>query len=139
VDEALRAVGELADRVDVMIAMSASLSVTAALDRALRAADCEHFRVDLDPTALLGDPWSYEKAFDALAPRIVHVRLRDAHTAAGGRLVPCAIGDGAVNVPRLMSLLGEAAFDGFLSIDVTDASDRVRSLTVAVKRLRGMT
>ncbi len=138
VDAAMRQIGGLADRIGVDLAFSASLSTMSALHRALSAAGCGHFWMDLDPVAVLGDAWTFEAVLDRTSNLTAHVRLRDAQLGADRRTVPATLGDGAVNLKRLMTLLREADFNGYCSIDVTHVQDRIRALHGAIRLLTAL-
>ena len=53
-----------------MLAFRSDLAPLAAIERALRAAGCSWFGVDLDAVALLRDPWDSDAAFSRLASMI---------------------------------------------------------------------
>jgi len=131
VDAALLELGRTADRIGVTIALRTDLSSFAALERALKAADCPWFGVDMDPVALLRDAWPPDEVFSRLGPLIRHVRVRDAIGGAGGRTRPAAVGQGDTNWPELQSLLGAADYDGWFTVDPTELPDRVSGATAA--------
>jgi sugar phosphate isomerase/epimerase len=138
VDGALRELGNRTDRYGVALALSSELSELAALERAIRHADCPWFGVDLDPLSLLRDAWEMDEAFSRLGPLVHHVRARDAIQGQGGRTQPTVIGQGSVDWPRLLHNLDEASYAGWLTIDPTDLPDRPAAATAAVKFLRGL-
>ena len=74
VDAAMVELGRLADRTSTVLAFRSGLSPLSALERALRAADCPWFGVDLDPAAVLGDAWDLDETFSRLGPHVRHVR-----------------------------------------------------------------
>src|SRR5687768_2977594 len=78
VDAALADLGGRADRYGVTLAFRSDLSSLAALDRALRAARCPWFGVDLDPVGILRDDWDADEVFSRLGGLVRHVRGRDA-------------------------------------------------------------
>jgi len=125
VDAALRELGKLADRLSVSIALRSDLSSFAALERALSAANCPWFGVDLDPVAILRDEWDIDEIFSRLGPFIRHVRARDAVRGDDRRTRAVAIGAGSVNWNQLLSHLNDAAYEGFLTIDPIELPDRL--------------
>jgi sugar phosphate isomerase/epimerase len=119
-DAALSELGQRADRFGVSVALRASLSSFASIARAVRAARCPWFGVDLDPIALLADEEPMDAVFSRIGPLVRHVRLRDGVRGLGNRVQPTLIGEGKLAWPRLLSLLDDAGFGGPLSIDPSD-------------------
>lgn len=135
VDAALIELGRRADRFGVMLAMRADLASFAALERALRAADCPYFGVDLDPLAILRDVWDIDEVFSRLAPLIRHVRGRDAIAGADRRTKPAAVGTGGTDWGQLLSLLDEAGYHGWITLDPVELPDRVAGAVTGRKHL----
>jgi sugar phosphate isomerase/epimerase len=138
VDAALVEVGRLADRVGVVLALRSELSSLAALERALRAADCPWFGVDLDPAAVLGDEWELDETFSRLGPHVRHVRARDALRGAERRTKPAPIGRGGTDWAQLLANLRDADYQGWVTVDPTDLSDRAAAATQAATFLRSL-
>jgi len=124
VDAALIALGALADRYSVIVAMRSELASHAAIQRALHAANCPWFGIDLDPAAALRDRWNLEKIFDQLASQIRHVRGRDARAGHDRRTQPTPLGAGDTNWEQLLALLADAAYRGWITVDPLELSDR---------------
>jgi sugar phosphate isomerase/epimerase len=135
VDAALAELGRRADRYSVILAFRSDLSSYAALDRALRAADCPWFGVDLDPVAVLRDRWPIDDIFARLGPLVRHVRARDAVVGQDKRTKPAPVGAGSTNWEQLLTLLDEAAYQGWLAIDPTELPDRAAAARTAIKHL----
>jgi sugar phosphate isomerase/epimerase len=135
VDAALAELGRRADRYSVILAFRSDLSSYAALDRALRAADCPWFGVDLDPVAVLRDRWPIDDIFARLGPLVRHVRARDAVVGQDKRTKPAPVGAGSTNWEQLLTLLDEAAYQGWLAIDPTELPDRAAEARTAIKHL----
>jgi sugar phosphate isomerase/epimerase len=135
VDSALAELGRRADRYSVILAFRSELSSYAALDRAIRAADCPWFGVDLDPVAVLRDRWSIDDVFARLGPLTRHVRGRDAVVGQDKRTKPAPVGRGSTNWEQLLTLLDEAAYQGWIAIDPTELPDRPAAAREAVKHL----
>ena len=136
VDGALTALGEMADRYRATVAFSSSLAGFAAVDRAIGAARCPWFGIDLDPVALLRDRWVSDEIFSRLGPLIRHVRARDAVVGADRRTKPVEVGRGNVNWPDLLGSLDEAAYAGWMTIDPIELSDRRHAAEGALERLK---
>ena len=123
-DEALRAMGELADRVGVPVALGAGLADGRALARALDAADCPAFGAEFDPSA--------DDAAAFLADhggRLLHVRGRDARRGTGGRREVVPPGEGDVDWAELRALLDDAGYAGPITA-AAPAADAARALAV---------
>ena len=136
VDAVLIEVGTRADRFGVTVAFRSDLSPLAALERALRAAACPWFGVELDPVAMLRDEWPVDEVFSRLGPQIRHVRGRDANRGAGGRTSPAVIGAGSVQWDEVLSNLDGAGFHGWITIDPMELPDRVGAAAAGLKVLR---
>jgi sugar phosphate isomerase/epimerase len=124
VDAALAELGRRADRYGVTLALRSELAGFAALHRALAAANCPWFGVDLDPVAILRDEWPIDEIFSRLANFIRHVRGRDATAGADRRTQPATIGKGSTNWPALLALLDDAGFSGWITLDPMELTDR---------------
>jgi sugar phosphate isomerase/epimerase len=124
VDGALAELGRRADRHGIMIAFRSDLAGFAALDRALKASACPWFGIDLDPVAILRDDWSTDEIFSRLGDGIRHVRGRDALLGADRRTKPSAIGRGSVEWERLVVDLDAAGYNGWITIDPMEFSNR---------------
>lgn len=136
IDDALIEIGRRADRYSVVVAFRSELSSFAALERALRSADCPWFGVDLDPVSLLRDEWSLDEVFSKFGSLIRHVRARDALCGADKRTRPAAVGNGDTNWPRLLNNLDAAGYRGWITIDPTELPHRVAGAEAARKALQ---
>ena len=70
VDGALAELGRRADRYAVSVAFRSELAGFASLERAMAAAGCPWFGVDLDPVSLLRDEWAADELFSRLGASI---------------------------------------------------------------------
>jgi sugar phosphate isomerase/epimerase len=138
VDGALGELGRRADRYSVVLAMRSDLASLAALDRALRAAACTWFGVDLDPVSILRDRWDAEEVFSRLGSLIRHVRGRDAVKGHDRRTQPAPIGRGHTNWEQVLALLSEAAYAGWIAIDPLELPDRLAAARLGVEHLRDL-
>jgi sugar phosphate isomerase/epimerase len=135
VDGALAELGAKADRYGVIVAFRSELSPLSALQRALGQANCPWFGVDFDPVAVLRDDWSLDETFDALGPMIRHVRARDALAGSERRTQPTVIGQGNVAWNELLANLDAADFDGWMTVDSLDLTNRAQAAIAGRKAL----
>jgi sugar phosphate isomerase/epimerase len=124
VDSALVELGRRADRHGVMIGFRSELAGFAAIERALKAAGCAWFGVDLDPVAMLRDDWSSDEIFSRLGDSVRHVRGRDAVLGADRRTKAAMIGSGSVDWGKLMNDLEGAGFNGWVTVDPMELGNR---------------
>lgn len=136
VDGALAELGRRADRYGVPVALHTDLSSYAALERAIRAAGCPWFGVDLDPVNVLRDEWAVDEVLSRLGSLVRHVRARDAVAGTDRRTRAAVIGQGSVDWPELLALLDEAGYHGWVTVDPTELADRVGSARAGVEHLR---
>lgn len=139
VDAALRELGRLADRTSVTIAMRSDLAGFAAIERALTAANCPWFGVDLDPVAILRDEWEMDEIFSRMGSLVRHVRARDALCGADRRTKPAVIAAGNIEWGRLLANLDRAGCHGWITIDPLELPDRLRSAAEGLAQLRKLT
>lgn len=137
VDESMAEIARRADRVSAMIAFGSDLSSLAALERAVRSANCSWFGVELDAVSLLRDDWSADEAFSRLASQLRHVRARDAVLGSGGRTQPTVIGRGTVNWDALLGNLRAADYRGWVTVDPTELTHRLEGAEAGLKQLAG--
>lgn len=137
VGAALADLGQRADRLSVTIAFRSDLASFAAMEQALRQANCPWFGIDLDPPAVLRDDWSLDEVFSRLGPLIRHVRGRDAvagpdrwHTR------PTVIGQGSTNWEELLSNLDSAGYQGWITLDPLELPDRAAAGVAGLKYLK---
>lgn len=135
-DAALAELGRRADRYGVIVALRSELSSFNSLHRALTAAACPWFGVDLDPVSVLHDQWPASETFARLGSLIRHVRGRDALLGMDRRTRPTAVGRGSTDWSVLLKLLDEAAFNGWISIDPMELNDRGAGMVAGLKHLR---
>ena len=138
VDAALAELGRRADRYSIVLAMRSDLASLAALDRALRAAACTWFGVDLDPVSILRDRWDADEVFARLGGSIRHVRGRDAVKGHDRRTQPAPIGRGDTNWEQMVALLNEAAYTGWITIDPMELPDRLAAARAGVEHLTSL-
>jgi sugar phosphate isomerase/epimerase len=135
-DAALAELGQRADRFGVVVALRASLSSFASIDRAVRASRCPWFGVDLDPLAILADDEPMDAVLARVGPHVRHVRLRDGTRGLGNRVGPTLIGEGKLPFPQLLSLLDDASFNGPLTLDPSDLPNPAIAAELGLHSLR---
>jgi sugar phosphate isomerase/epimerase len=136
VDAALFELGRRADRYGVTVALRSDLASFAALERALRAASCPWFGIDLDPVAILRDAWTLDETLSRLGQLVRHVRARDATVGAAHRTSPAVIGRGSTDWPLLLSQLDAAGYSGWITIDPMEHPDRRAAAAAGLPHLR---
>jgi sugar phosphate isomerase/epimerase len=137
-DAALVELGRQADRTSTVVAFRSELSSLAALERALRAADCPWFGVDLDPASVLADAWDLDEVFSRLGAMVRHVRGRDAVGGTGARTRPAAVGRGDTDWPHLLANLRGADYAGWITVDPVELPDRQAAAAEAVQYFRSL-
>jgi sugar phosphate isomerase/epimerase len=135
VDSALYEIGKRADRYGVTVAFRSDLASFAALERAVQAASCPWFGVDLDPVAILRDTWPIDEIFSRTGGLIRHVRGRDAVGGADRRTKPAPIGRGSVNWGEFLANLDHAAYQSWLTIDSLELQDRAAAAKTGLEYL----
>jgi sugar phosphate isomerase/epimerase len=136
VDAALLELGVLADRFNITVALHSDLSSFAAIARALDAARCPWFGLNLDPAAVLRDSWNLDEIFTHLGQLIRHVRARDAVAGADRRTKPASVGRGDTKWDHLLSNLEGADYHGWLTFDPNELPDRPTAAIAGLKYLK---
>lgn len=118
----LRECVELAERAGVTVAVENHQDVASEELLWLRdAISSEHFGITLDtanPLATAEEPLDF---FRRVAPAVKHVHLKDYlvwPSDEGYRLVRCAVGDGLTDFPALLEILGAAAPEARMSLEI---------------------
>ncbi|HZL36106.1 MAG TPA: TIM barrel protein [Tepidisphaeraceae bacterium] len=135
VDCAMAELGHRADRYSVIVAFSSDLASLAALDRAVVAASCPWFGIDLDPSSILRDEWSVDEVFSRLGQLVRHVRGRDAVAGGDRRARPAVIGAGSTDWPVLLACLDSIGNQGWLTVDPSELADRSAAAEAGLKWL----
>lgn len=135
---ALAEIGHHADRYSVVLAFRSDLSSFASLEQALRQAACPWFGVDFDPAALLRDEWEPDEFFSRLGPLVRHVRARDAVGGAARRTKPAVVGQGSVPWEAVLRNLDQSGYQGWLTIDPLELTDRAGAAVAGRKYLRSL-
>ncbi len=135
-DSALYELGRRADRYNALVALRSDLSSFASLERALSAAACPWFGVDLDLVAVLRDDWSLDQVFARLGSWIRHLRARDAIRGSERRTQPAPIGRGSVDWAALFGNLEHSGYVGWMTIDPLELPNRVAAAVAGQKFLQ---
>jgi len=138
VDDALREIGRRADRYNVMVALRSDLSSFAAVDRAIRAADCPWIGLDFDPSLALRDDWALDEIFSRVGSWIRHVRARDAIAGSERRTRPTVVGQGSVDWGAVIGNLDSGDYHGWITVDPTDLVNRSAAAADARKFLESL-
>jgi sugar phosphate isomerase/epimerase len=138
VDAALYELGRRADRYGVTVALRSDLASYAALDRALRAASCPWFGIELDPVAVLRDQWSLDETLSRVGDFVRHVRGRDGIVGSGQRTTPAIIGRGSTDWAMLLAALDAAGYAGWITIDPLELPDRSAAAAAGLAQLRSL-
>jgi sugar phosphate isomerase/epimerase len=136
VQSAMQEVAVRADRYSVAVAFRSSLASFAALEQAIQSARSSWFGVDLDPVAILRDDWETDEIFSRMGSSIFHVHAHDALSGSDRRTKPAVIGTGGVNWNELISRLDQSAYQGWLTIDSMEMTDRVKAAASGISFLR---
>ncbi len=111
--EALRRVGEQADRTGAFYAIRPAFDSPETIANVLSQVGCDSLRIALDPAVLVmtgNDPY---KMLEQHAERIVLSHLRDARAGGSERVgEETAIGEGDVNLMGILAILGAAQYGG---------------------------
>ena len=135
IDSALADLGRRADRYGVTLAFRSDLASFAAIERALKAAACPWFGLDIDPASVLRDEWTMDEIFSRFGDVVRHVRARDA-LGAHARTKPATIGQGSVNWEEFFTNLDAAAYRGWVTIDPIELTDRTSAAETGLAHLR---
>jgi sugar phosphate isomerase/epimerase len=136
INAAMFELGRRADRFNASIAFSSSLAGFAAVERALLAARCPWFGIDLDPIATLSDQWPLDEIMSRLGNLIRHVRGRDAVAGGEGRTKPAVIARGDVKWRELLNSLNAAGYHGWITVDPLELQDRRGAAVAGLKQLK---
>jgi sugar phosphate isomerase/epimerase len=135
IEQAVREIGDFADRVGVIYALETGMESAATLAEVIGPLDNPALGVNYDAANLIlrgDDPVA---GVEPLAGRIVYVHAKDAVAGGegGGRIVP--LGEGQLDYPALLGALEDAGYDGTHCIE-SRAPDRVADAAAAVAFLK---
>ncbi|MBI2830680.1 MAG: sugar phosphate isomerase/epimerase [Chloroflexi bacterium] len=136
-----RIVPEARDK-GVCMAMENHYGITATADDMLRILDgvsSEWLQANFDPANFVPIGEDPVHACKKLLPYIAHVHLKDVRFTGKGRhngYEYCEIGAGTVDYSSILSILGEAHYSGFLSVEYETFEDVVRGTVIAHRNLK---
>jgi sugar phosphate isomerase/epimerase len=135
--EALLALAQQGDRSGVVLALQTGLEPGLVLSRFLDRFDTGGLGVNFDPANLLSNGSDPYESAAALHGRIVHAHARDARQASASRAAQeVPLGHGDIDWLRLLSVLEEIDYHGWLTIVRDTGSDRRADVAAAVGFLR---
>lgn len=136
VDQALAAIGAMAEKYGVKLAFRSSLSSLESVKQALDRVNCHWFGLNVDPVTAMADQTPLDSMMSDFSGRIHHVRGHDAFVGMGHRTQPTIIGEGSVNWPQMLTLLDDAGYNQWLTIDPMELPRRPDAIRSAVKYLQ---
>jgi len=77
-------------------------------------------------------------AAQLLAPWVVHVHLKESRRQPDGSLMPCAVGEGDIDIPAVLKALSDRGYEGCLAIEYgaqIDEDEVVRSSIAYTKQV----
>jgi sugar phosphate isomerase/epimerase len=128
-------IGALADRVSIAVALGSSLAGFDSLLYALEQARCPWFGVDFDPSAIVAEGREVGAALAGCGQNLRHVRGRDAVRGERGKSKEVVIGHGQANWSQLLTLLDEAGYSGWITVDPIELVDRRAAAVAGLKQL----
>jgi L-ribulose-5-phosphate 3-epimerase len=135
--ESLLALGQHGDRVGTVLALETGLDAGETVAKFLASFDTGGLAVNFDPANLLMNNHDPYASCQALQGKIVHVHAKDARkagTSRGAAEVP--LGRGDLDWLKLIDLLHEQEYRGFLTIERETAPAGLPELEQAVGFLR---
>jgi sugar phosphate isomerase/epimerase len=135
--ESLLALGHHGDRVGAVLALETGQESGETLAKFLGRFDTGGVGVNLDPANLLIHGFDPYAAVPALGKRIVHVHAKDARSASASRsAAEVPLGRGDLDWLRLLSLLEEVDYNGWLTVERESGERKRADVTEGVGFLR---
>ncbi len=135
--EALLALGQYGDRTGTVLALETGLESGAVLASFLRQFDSGGLGVSYDPANLLMNGFDPYESARALHGRIVHSHAKDARLASASRSAQeVPLGHGDIDWLRLLGVLEEIDYRGWLTIERETGEHRLADIQVGVAFLR---
>lgn len=124
------------NHVGVTLAITPTADTAAQLEQLLSQIKTGPLGIDFDPAHFAMTAQPVGEALRTLHRSIVHVQLRDGlrDLAGGGAETP--LGEGTVDWPELIALLGEIDYRGWLTASREQGDDRAGDITRGLSRLR---
>jgi sugar phosphate isomerase/epimerase len=135
--ESLLALSQHGDRTGVVLALETGLESGDTLVKFLDTFDTGGLGVNFDPANLVMHGFDPYASVRALHRRVVHVHAKDARSASASRAsAEVPLGHGDIEWMRLVSLLQEIEYRGWLTIERESGDRRVADVAEGVKFLR---
>jgi sugar phosphate isomerase/epimerase len=135
--EALLALGQYGDRVGAVLALETGLESGEVLRKFLDTFDTGGLGVNYDPANLLMHGFDVYDSARALQGKVVHAHAKDARKVGASRAAQeVPLGHGDIDWMRLLAVLEEIEYRGYLTIEREGGADRVGDVTAAVGFLR---
>jgi sugar phosphate isomerase/epimerase len=135
-DTALIELARRADRHGVILALRGELVSFSDLEKAAKTGNCPWFGIDFDPVAALRDEWTSDEVLSQMGQLIRHVRARDAILGSEKRTKPAVIGSGSVDWTKLIADLDGTAFQGWITIDPLELTNRKTAAETGLAAVR---
>jgi sugar phosphate isomerase/epimerase len=135
--ETLGDLGRYGQRAGAMLAARTGAESGEDMQRLLANVPAGTLGIDFDPGGLVVNGFSASDAIRRLAEHVLHVHARDGvRDLAQGRGLETPLGQGAVDIPDMLSVLEEKDYRGYLTIERETARDPLSDIAAAVKWLR---
>ncbi len=116
--EAMEDIGRHGQRVGAMLAARTGETDGEQLGDFIKSLTPATLHVDFDPAGLLINGHGVEDGMRALGSYVMHFRARDAvRDLSQGMGVEVQLGRGSVDLPPLLAILEESAYQGFITVD----------------------
>jgi L-ribulose-5-phosphate 3-epimerase len=135
--ESLRALGPYGDRTGVVLALETGLESGAALRDYLNRFDTGSLGVNYDPANLLINGFDPIESLRALLGKVRHAHAKDARITGASRAArEVPLGHGDIDWLRMLGVLEEVEYRGWLAIERETGDDRLGDVTRGVAFLR---
>lgn len=137
--ERVREVCDLAERLEVTVAVETGPEEAWLLRDFIELIGSERLRVNYDPANLLMKGFDHVQGVYDLAPYIVHTHAKDALRDPGEGRPQVPLGEGDVDIPRWLGQLREIGYDGWLCIERESGQDKLGDAARGLALLRALT
>ncbi|MBE3576975.1 MAG: sugar phosphate isomerase/epimerase [Limnochordales bacterium] len=134
--QALQAIGEVCEKVQVKFAIETGPEHPAVLRDMLERLGNPYVGVNFDPANLVMRGWSPQAGVRILREYIFHTHAKDGRCLSATSYKELPLGEGDVCYPLYLQALQEIGFDGFLAIERETGNDRVGDMRRGIEFLR---
>jgi sugar phosphate isomerase/epimerase len=135
--ESLLALGHHSDRIGAVLALETGQEPAETMARFLGRFDTGGLGANFDPANLLIHGFDPYAAAPALGKRLVHTHAKDARQASASRsAAEVPLGHGDIDWLRLLGLLEEVEYDGWLTVERESGERKLADVTEGVGFLR---